>query len=139
MRALISLVEGEDDKDAIPTLLTKILHDLQQWNWYVGEIIIVRSLGKLHKNLATYLTHAANKNNCAAVLIVLDSDDDCPVDMAYKLAEKIQSLGFPQPIAIVFAHREYEAWFLASLPTIAGHHDLPKDIIPPHTKSSLPA
>jgi hypothetical protein len=129
MRALISLVEGEGDKDAIPTLLTKILHDFQQWNWYVGETIIVRSLGKLYKNLATYLTHAASKNNCAAVLIVLDSDDDCPVDTAYKLADKIQPLGFAQPIAIVFAHREYEAWFLASLPTIAGHHDLPKDVV----------
>jgi hypothetical protein len=38
-------------------------------------------------------------------------------------------LNLAQPIAIVFAHREYEAWFLASLPTIAGHHGLPSDVV----------
>ena len=129
MRALISLVEGEGDEDALPTLLTKILHDLGQWNWYVGETIVVRSLGKLHKNLAQYMRHAVNKNNCSAILISLDLDDGCPKEEAIKLAERIAPLGLAQPVAIVFAYREYDAWFLASLPTIAGHHDLPKNLV----------
>lgn len=95
----------------------------------MGEAIVVRSLGKLHKNLAGYLSHAATKNNCQAILIALDLDDGCPKEEAMTLAERIRSLQFPQPVAIVFAYREYEAWFLASLPTIAGHYGLPPNLV----------
>jgi hypothetical protein len=67
--------------------------------------------------------------NCGAVLIQLDLDDGCPVDTAQSLAEAIRKFNLPKPVAIVFAHREYEAWFLASLPTIAGHHGLPPNLV----------
>ncbi len=129
MPALISLVEGDGDKDAVPTLLTKILHDYEEWNWYVGEIIVVRSLGKLNKYLTRYMEHAVSKNNCGAILIALDLDDGCPKKEAYELAARIAPLNLAQPVAIVFAYREYEAWFLASLPTLVGHYNLPKDVV----------
>ena len=41
----------------------------------------------------------------------------------------IRSLNLAPPVAIVFAYREYEAWFLATLSSIAGHYDLPSDVV----------
>ena len=129
MRAIISLVEGEGDQKAVPSLIHKVLSDLNRWDWYGGETIRVRSLGKLRKQLEWYLWSAVKINNCAALLILLDSDDGCPKKEALTLAEEIRPLNLPVPVAIVFARREYEAWFLASLPSIAGHSGLPANIV----------
>ncbi|MGB0385163.1 MAG: DUF4276 family protein [Ardenticatenaceae bacterium] len=129
MPRIIPLVEGQGDVDAIPTLLYKLLHDRQEWQWHVGRPYRVRSLGALKKNLTYFVLKASKEKECAAILIVLDSDDDCPVGIAEALAAEIRKLNLAQPVAIVFAHREYEAWFLASLPTIAGHHGLPADVV----------
>ena len=129
MRAIISLVEGEGDEKAVPSLIHKVLSDNNRWDWYAGPPIKVRSLGALRKRLRLHFSRAAQRKNCEAMLVLLDSDDDCPKEEAKKLAAEIRSLNLAQPVAIVFAHREYEAWFLASLPTIAGHHNLSPDVV----------
>ena len=129
MKAIIPLVEGQGDEEAVPALIQKVLQDLNVWQWYVGDAVRVSSLGKLHKELAYYLSIAINKRNCGAILIVLDSDDSCPFEEAVKLAHSIRSLNLPVPVAIVFANREYEAWFLASLASIAGHYGLPANVV----------
>ncbi|MEW5957224.1 MAG: DUF4276 family protein [Chloroflexota bacterium] len=61
-------------------------------------------------------------------MILLDLDDGCPKEEACSLAEQARLLNQPHPVAIVLAYREYEAWFLASLETIAGNHYLPPDL-----------
>lgn len=129
MRAIICLVEGKGDEKAVPTLIAKVLSDNKVWDWYVGTTIRVHGLAKLRKELKRYLSRAAKIKNCGAILILLDLDDGCPKKEAEKLAEEIRALGLAQPVAIVFAHREYEAWFLASLSTIAGHEGLPFDVV----------
>jgi len=131
MKAIIPLVEGQGDEKAVPTLIHKVLQELNVWQWYVGDPVRVSSLGKLRKELGYYLSIAVNKRNCAAILILLDSDDYCPFEEALKLASEIRVLNLAVPVAIVFAHREYEAWFLASLPSIVGHYGLPKDVVYP--------
>jgi hypothetical protein len=129
MQAIISLVEGQGDEKAVPSLIRKVLSDLSRWDWYPGRPFRVGSLGKLRKELEWYLSTAAGMNNCAALLILLDSDDSCPFEEALTLAEQIRPLNLAVPVAIVFAHREYEAWFLASLPSLAGHHGLPANMV----------
>ena len=129
MRAIMALVEGQGDELAVPTLIDKILNDLNRWDWYPGRPTRVRSLGKLRKELRWYLSRTAKRKNCAALLILLDSDDSCPKEEAQKLAEEIRPLNLPVPVAIVFANREYEAWFLASLASIAGHYGLPANVV----------
>ena len=137
MRAIISfprsgtqaVVEGQGDEEAVPSLIHKVLSDLNRWDWYAGRPIRVGSLGKLRKELKWYLSAAIGMSNCAAILILLDSDDSCPFEEALKLTEEIRQLNLTVPVAIVFAHREYEAWFLASLPSIAGHYGLPANVL----------
>ena len=55
-----------------------------------------------------------------AVLVLLDSDRDCPVILARGLAERVRSLGPQVPAAIVAANHELEAWFLADIDSIVG-------------------
>ena len=129
MPKIIPIIEGQGEIDAVPTLLYKIWHDLQQWPWQVGKPFRANSLGRLKKYLASLLRKASNRKDCRALLILLDLDDGCAVETAKQLAEEIRKLNLAQPVAIVFAVREYEAWFLASLPTIVGHHSLPSDLI----------
>lgn len=128
MPSIISIVEGPGDIEAVPTLLIKILTDQQQWQWFVGKPYKANNLKALKKNITRLLQRALQEKNCGALLILLDLDDGCPKEEAHELAEIIEKFNLPKPVAIVFAHREYEAWFLASLPTIAGHYGLPSEL-----------
>ena len=63
-------------------------------------------------------------NDCAAVLVLLDMDDDCPKTQAIALAKRIAAMEpLPFSVVIVCARREFESWFLASLESIhEGEH-----------------
>ena len=82
----------------------------------------------MRKRLDDFVRYAYKEKDCGAILIILDLDDGCPADEARALAEKVRKLNPRCPVAIVLAHREYETWFLASLDTIAGSHNLPPDL-----------
>ena len=67
-----------------------------------------------------FIQNAWTKRDCGAVLVLVDADKKCPVEMAADFAQRILALGVLFPVVIVVAKCEYEAWFLASLETIAG-------------------
>jgi len=92
MRAIISLVEGKGEVKAVPALITKVLSDLNKWDWYVVPSIRVHGLDKLRKQLEYYLSIAVNSRNCGAILILIDLDDGCPKQEAEKLALEIRLL-----------------------------------------------
>lgn len=115
MPKIIPIIEGQGEIEAVPTLLYKILHDLQQWQWQVDKPFRANSLGRLKKYLGSLLHKASKRKDCGALLILLDLDDGCAVDTAKELAEKIRKLNLAQPVAIVFAVREYEAWLFVTL------------------------
>jgi hypothetical protein len=57
--------------------------------------------------------------DCAAILVLLDMDDDCARDKALELAGRIRAMEpLPFSVVVVCAKCEYESWFLASLETI---------------------
>ena len=70
------------------------------------------------------LRHAQNKPECDAILVLLDADDDCPVELAQRLLQRCEQIGLNRPVQIVCAHRSYESWFLASLDTIKGQRGI---------------
>ncbi len=70
--------------------------------------------GALVKRLENFLVHASRTPGCAAVLLLLDADEDCPRELGASLAQRARDAGLSIPIAVVCAKREYENWFLAS-------------------------
>jgi hypothetical protein len=53
--------------------------------------------------------------DCHAILVLFDGDDDCPAQLAPQILAWAREEAGGTPCAVVIAHREYEAWFLAGL------------------------
>jgi Domain of unknown function (DUF4276) len=128
MPAIVPIVEGDGDAQAAPSLITRFLHEREKWDWTVAHPKKAGGLVSLQPKLAQFLRYAEQEPQCGAVLILLDLDDGCPREEAFSLANTIRSLTPSHPVGVVFAHREYEAWFLASLDTIAGTHNIPEGL-----------
>jgi hypothetical protein len=64
--------------------------------------------------------HAARRitDNRGAVVVLLDSDDDCAVQLASGIREHASSSEFTCRIVVVAAQREYESIFLAATPSL---------------------
>ena len=70
--------------------------------------------GRLIRRLEDFLRYAASEDGCVAILVLLDADEDCPVELGTELASRASSINLHVPTAVVCAKREYENWFLAS-------------------------
>ncbi len=125
MPIIVPIVEGDGEIEAVPVLLRRILEQREWWHWSVRKPMRAGGLGSLKKRFAQLLQYAATTEDCGGIMVLMDLDDGCPKAEAVALAAEARTLNLACPIAIVFAHREYEAWFLASLSTVAGQYDLP--------------
>ena len=130
MRRLVTLVEGPGDMAAVPVLLHKLLRHNSVFDWQPGDSMRVGGLIPLRKRLSSFaetLRIKMHSGLCHGVLVLLDLEDGCPRDEAWALATEFASFGLPYPVCVVFAHREYEEWLVASLPTIAPQTQLLAD------------
>ena len=66
------------------------------------------------------------RKDCGAVLVVFDSDDDCPVELAAQVRGWAVAEAGPA-CEVVLAQREYEAWFLATAESLRTHHSVRSD------------
>src|SRR5262249_34921997 len=69
--------------------------------------------------------------NHGAILIVLDSDDDCPAKFGPALLQRANTVRSDIPCAVVLAKREFESWFLAAAESLRGRRGLPADLAAP--------
>jgi hypothetical protein len=122
MPKIVPIVEGYGELEAVPNLLTRILHDLQCWDFYVENPKNAHGCGNLTKpgGVEKFVELCQLDRTCDAILILMDADQSCGVQQARVLAERIRNLGVRVPTVIVFAQCEYESWFLASIESIAG-------------------
>lgn len=136
------IVEGPGDVQAVPILLRRILGEtLGVRQWQVLKPISTEGCGNMTKpgGIERFVLRAQKEPGCSAVVIMIDGDaaeklpqgqrlpDDCPPAFACWLSRRIQAIAPDIPVVIVIARREYEAWFLASMETIAGrrNHGMP--------------
>jgi hypothetical protein len=107
---------------AVPVLLRRLLHEEHgRYDWLVDRkhVMKVWGLAKLRSKLTEYMEHLRGKS-CDGALILLDLEDQLPCEEGPALAAEIAALQpLPFPVAVVFAYKEYEAWFLAGISSIA--------------------
>jgi hypothetical protein len=123
---IASIVEGDGEVRALPVLLRRIAQELQVWNIEVptpyrmsrGKIVMAGGLENVVQAQAYRVADAGG------VLVLLDADDDCPASLGPMLHERAVAARPDVPVAVVLANREYEAWFLASAASLAGHRGL---------------
>ena len=122
MRKIVPVVEGPGELDAVPELIRKVLREYQKSDVAVAHPKNAHGVGGLTVagGLERFLRYALNEPGVSGVLILRDADNECPYDLAQDLATRARALNAPVPVAVVVAKCEYEAWFLASIETIAG-------------------
>ena len=114
-RSIIAIVEGLGEENAVPALLRRILWErLGIYDIVIGESKVTKSKGKLIRELEGFIGHAV-KDGCSAILVLVDADEDCPVELASSLARRAEAMNAHVPIAVVCAKSEYETWFICSL------------------------
>lgn len=127
------LVEGDGEVGAVPVLLRRIINSIDP-----GVVPIVprgfrhpsgsiRRPGGLERAISAVAEIHANHS----ILVIIDSDDDCPSDLGRELLARAMSSRPDLCISVVLACREYEAWFLAGAESLAGRRNLPPDLSPP--------
>ena len=115
------IVEGHGEVGAIPVLLRRFLADAGVHDIGVGKPIRrKRSELVQEATVRRSVRLALLQPECGGILIVFDSDDDCPRNLAPQIEAwaRIETGGIP--CGVVMANREYEAWFLASLEALRG-------------------
>ncbi|MEU8196609.1 DUF4276 family protein [Microbispora amethystogenes] len=130
---IASVVEGEGEVSALPVLLRRIAGTLSLWNVRippprrVPRTKLVAPGGVEDAVLqASYQVTGAG-----GILLLIDSDDDCPATLGPALLDRARRARGDKEISVVLAHREFEAWFLAAAPSLAGHRGLADPLEPP--------
>lgn len=131
------IVEGHGEVQAVPVLLRRLLAEAEIWEVDVGKPIR-RRRNELatEEGIARSISLAHSKPNCAAILVLFDSDDDCPAQLGPKVQEWADAAARGTPCAVCIAHREYEAWFLATLDSIGAQWG--EDDVQPHPDPESP-
>ena len=119
------IVEGHGEVAAVPVLLRRLIHEAQSW-----EIDVGRPIRKPRSDFATEngvvraVTLARREPSCGGILLLFDSDNDCPAEMGPRVQDWAKSASGPIPCVVCMAHREYEAWFLATADTLREHKEM---------------
>lgn len=128
MIGVVPIVEGDGEVEAVPVILRRLCQWLTPDSAVdFGRPIRVRRdrfLRKREEFERMLLLAAAKAGERGWVLVLLDADDDCPVEMASDIARRAQTVLPHRLVSVVCANREFEAWFLASAESLNGKRGL---------------
>ena len=134
------IVEGHGEVQAVPVLLRRIANALDPGLHLQVEQPIRITKSKLLRSgeLERSVELAARKvGGCGAILILLDSDEDCPAILGPALLDRARAVREDVPISVVLAKQEFEAWFLAAAESLRGRRGLRGDLEPPAQPESV--
>lgn len=117
------IVEGHGEVDAVPELIRRIAeHSAPGTPLQVLPAIRVSRNRVVKPNvLERYVDLAARKSMPdGRILLLLDADRDCPMQLASTLLSRARGARSDRLISVVIAKAEFESWFLASAGSIAG-------------------
>lgn len=122
MPKIVPIVEGEGEVGAVPKLLCRLLSETGRYDLSIARPKNANGRSNLDKpgGLESFVELSWRERDCGATLVLVDADKECPVTVAKGYARRVQAMGVRFSVVIVVARCEYEAWFLASLETIAG-------------------
>jgi hypothetical protein len=113
--------------DAIPLLLRRLVQESG-----LHSIQIARAFRSTRGQLCQEETlkrviEVVRLKQPDGILITLDSDDDCPVELAEQINAWAKKYAAPLACEVAIAHREFEAWFLSSVESLRGKRGIALD------------
>ena len=132
MTTIQPIVEGHGDREAVPVLLRRLIGEAQLFGYVDVGTPIRRRRPELVREepFRRALKLARKQPDCGAILVVFDSDDDCPKELAPELKRWADAEVGDCPCEVVMPHREYEAWFLAAIRSLRGRRGIREDAGP---------
>lgn len=124
MKIVIPIVEGDGEVAALPILLRRLAA------WLSPELPVTiahpirvrrdRFLNREEEFRRHLLLAAAKAGDDGWILVLMDADDDCPAVLGPRTLERAQQIVPHRTLSVVFANREYEAWFIAAAESLHG-------------------
>ncbi len=125
------IVEGQGDVAAVPVLLRRLLEVADAWDVEVANPIRQpRNRLATRLGLRKALDLARKLSGHCPVIVVMDSDDDCPARLGPTLVQWAKEDAADLTCVVVLPHREYEAWLLAGT-------SFPRDVTDVRSDASL--
>lgn len=117
---IVAIVEGDGELDAVPELLRRILWErLLRFDISAKKPKAAGGKPDLLNRFEKFLQYALLES-CDAILVLVDADEECPLEQVPNLAVRAAALNLNVPVAIVYARCEYETWFICSLSECTG-------------------
>ena len=127
MTSIVPIVEGHGEVEALPVLLRKLLHGMSVFDVEIDKPINAHGVGGLRSRLERLLEYGTRRPNCSAIIVVRDSEDECPLELVCDYGRRTLKVGCAVPVAFAIAKRMYETWLVASIETIAGTRGIAED------------
>jgi Domain of unknown function (DUF4276) len=137
---LTCIVEGHGELEAVPVLVRRIAGEIHPGHpvriahpFRVPRSRLIKA-GELERSVELA---ARRIGSGGGLLIILDSDDECPAALGPELLQRAMSVRPDLPISLVLAKREFEAWFLAAAKSLRGSRGLANDLDPPEDPETI--
>jgi len=132
MPAIVPIVEGVAEVESIPVLFRRILAHQNMHDVSIARPFRVKRNRVVHpQELERAVTLAiSDRAGAAGVIVVLDSDDDCPAQLGPELLARARA-ATDLPVAIVLARKELECWFLGAKESLRGTRGISNDSASP--------
>jgi hypothetical protein len=135
------IVEGHGEVPAVPILIRRLVEIVNPALYADVQRPIRKPIGTLLREGGIEGAVELAVRGLPAlgfVLIIIDSDDNCPKELAPTLlARALHTSAGRRPVSVVLAQMEFESWFLAAAESIAGHASLRQDLCAPAHPESI--
>ncbi len=134
------VVEGHSEVTSLPILLQRLVRAANP-----EMVVVVPEPVRVHRDKFIAQTDEMFKKVSLAagkagpghpLLILLDSEGDCPATLGPRIIEQAREICPGRPTGCVIAHQEFESWFLASPYCIREHFRLSAAPEPPDDPES---
>ncbi|MFO1328492.1 MAG: DUF4276 family protein [Rubrivivax sp.] len=125
MTFFVPIVEGVGETLAVERLLwriarlaspTAVIRVNQPIRVKSGSFLNDRRERDRHVQLAA----AKARQGSGVILVLLDSEDQCPAQLGPALLGQVQASAAGVRCMVALAHREYETWFIAAVESLRG-------------------
>lgn len=137
------VVEGDGDERAVPLLLRRLMDLHQRWI-ELSRPVNPHGRGNLLKGgeLERFVSLAARRPGCGAVLVVCDAEDDAICESGPEILNRVRNAVPDIPVGVCLAGRQFENWILAShettLPQVPVDADDLEAVVPtPYIRAHL--
>lgn len=139
MARIVPIVEGHGDREAIRTLIHRVVAEFcPDAPVEVMRPVRVPKAKLLRDNdleRSVSLAAAALEGRAGGVLVLIDADDDRACEKGPELLQRAARADLA--VEVVLAEREFEGWGLAAAESLRGWRGLPDDLEPPRDPQAV--